>query len=76
MLTNFYQAAFGLLANGSITDPNSALIHPGKKYTHTQIVGGVIFDVTVIVILLGVMFYIGYREYGSPTTWFRRRTAG
>lgn len=78
MLAQLYASALNLvIAGSSITDPQSPLLKPTEgpyKYTTTQIVGGLIFDITVSVIMLSWLFYVGYRTYGPPATWFRRRT--
>jgi hypothetical protein len=55
-----------VVAGGSILSKNSVLFHPKFKYSHEQIVGGVIFDATVTVLLLGAMFYAAYRYWGPP----------
>ena len=56
-----------VVAGGSITSPNSVLEHPNFKYSHHQIVGGVIFDAVVTVSLLAAMFYAAYRYWGPPS---------
>src|SRR5919201_2635280 len=55
-----------VVAGGSILSKNSVLFHPKFKYSHEQIVGGVIFDAAVTVLLLGAMFYAAYRYWGPP----------
>ena len=76
MLTQMYAAAINLVASGSITGKDSVLFDKKpKSYTHGQIVGGLIFDITVSVILLSWLFYVCYRTYGPPSNWFRRQTA-
>lgn len=54
------------VAGGSILSPNSALFHPNFKYSHHQLVGGVIFDAIVTTLLLAGMFYCAYRNWGPP----------
>jgi len=54
------------VAGGSITSPNSALFHPNFKYSHHQVVSGVIFDSIVTVSLLAAMFYAAYKYWGPP----------
>jgi hypothetical protein len=76
VLTQTFAAAINLVASGSITGKDTVLFDKSPpKYTHGQIVGGLIFDITVSVILLSWLFYVSYRTYGPPTAWFRRRTA-
>ena len=76
MLTQMYAAAINLVASGSIEGKDSALFKAKPpKYTHGQIVGGLIFDITVSVLLLSWLFYVCYRTYGPPTEWFRRQAA-
>lgn len=76
MLTQTFGAAINLVASGSIEGKNSVLFQPKPpKYTHTQIVGGLIFDIIVSTILLSWLFYVSYRTYGPPTEWFRRRAS-
>lgn len=75
MLIQFWATAVNLLADGSIVGKDSALLGPKTKYTHTQIVGGLIFDITVSVILLSWLFYVSYRTYGTPNKWFHRRVS-
>ena len=58
-------------AGGAINDPDSALFHPKFKYTHTQIVGGLIVDITITCLLLTGMFYAAWRYWGPPS----RKTA-
>src|SRR5262249_13125264 len=67
MLTTIIAAADKLIvAGGSITSKNSALFHPAFRYSHHQIVAGVIFDAIVTTLLLGAMFYIAYLNWGPP----------
>jgi hypothetical protein len=78
MLATLYASGLNLLAQASITDPESPIVKSGSRegpyeYTHTQIVGGLIFDIIVSVLLLTWLFYVGYRNYGPPAQWFRRR---
>ena len=78
MLATLYASALNLLAQSSITDPESPIIKTGKaegpyQYSHTQIVGGLIFDIIVSLLLLAWLFYVGYRNYGPPANWFRRQ---
>ena len=56
-----------VVAGGSILSKNSVLFHPEFKYSHHQIVGGVIFDAVVTVSLLSAMFYAAYRYWGPPS---------
>ena len=56
-----------VVAGGSITSKNSVLFHPAFKYSHHQLVGGVIFDAVVTVSLLAAMFYAAYRYWGPPS---------
>lgn len=79
MLTPIFASALNLLAQSSITDPESPIVKTGKaegpyQYSTTQIVGGLIFDITVSVIMLSWLFYVAYRTYGPPGNWFHRRT--
>jgi hypothetical protein len=67
MLTTLVAAADKLVvAGGSITDKNSALFHPAFRYTHHQKVAGMIFDVTVTVLLMIGWAVISYRNWGPP----------
>lgn len=60
-------AKFVVAVNGgSIVSPNSALFHPNFKYSHHQIVIGVIFDAIVCTLLMGGMFYAAWRFWGPP----------
>ena len=74
MLTLMYTTVFNLIAGGSLTDKNSALFKPHPpKYTHTQIVWGLVFDIVVVLTLLSWLFYVAYRTYGGPGAWFHRQ---
>ena len=73
MLTQLWATTINLVASGSIRSKDSALFTPKPKhYTHTQIVGGLIFDITVSVLLLSWLFAVAYRTYGSPIAWLSR----
>ena len=75
MLTQMWATAINLLASGSITGKDSVLTSPKPKhYTHTQIVGGLIFDITVSVLLLAWLFAVAFKTYGPPNKWFARRS--
>lgn len=69
MLSTIIAAADKLVvaAGGAINDPDSALFHPTFKYSHTQIVGGLIVDITITVLLLSGMFYAAWRYWGPPS---------
>jgi hypothetical protein len=51
---------------GSIVSKNSALFNPNFKYSHHQIVVGVVFDAIVCTLLMGAMFYAAYLYWGPP----------
>jgi hypothetical protein len=54
-----------LFAKGSIYGPDSVLFtKKPPKYTHEQIVGGLIIDITATCLLLLWMAFIWYRYYG------------
>ena len=56
------------VAGGSILSNNSALLAPKPpKYTHHEIVRGLAFDITVTTILLSLMFYCAYLNWGPPS---------
>jgi len=70
MLSTIVAAANQLVvaAGGAIDDPDSALFAPKSfKYTHTQIVGGLIVDIAIEVALLTALFYAAYRYWGPPS---------
>lgn len=54
-----------LIAVDSLTDKASVINKP-FTYTDTQKVGGLIFDVAVTLILVGLALLIAYRNFGSP----------
>ena len=55
------------VAGGSILSNNSALLAPKPpKYTHHEIVRGLAFDITVSTILISLMFYCAYLNWGPP----------
>jgi len=69
MLSTIVAAAGKLVvaAGGAIDDPDSALFAPKTfKYTHTQIVGGLIVDIAIEVVLLSLLFYAAWRYWGPP----------
>jgi hypothetical protein len=70
MLSTIIAAAnqFVVAKGGAIDDPDSALFAPKSfKYTHTQIVGGLIVDITITVVLLSLLFYAAWRYWGPPS---------
>ena len=64
-MSNLLLAAATRVAGRSIYDINFAntMKHP-PKYTHEQIVGGLIIDITATVLLLLWMVFVWYRYYG------------
>ena len=55
------------LAGGSILSKDSALLAPKPpKYTHHEIVRGLAFDIVVSTILVILMFYCAYLNWGPP----------
>jgi hypothetical protein len=60
-----------LIAVDSLTDKASVINKP-FTYTDTQKVGGLIFDIAVTLILVGLALLIAYRNFGPPA---RRATS-
>jgi high-affinity nickel permease len=54
-----------ILAADSLTDKGSIINQP-YTYTHTQKVGGLIYTITVTVILVSIALLIAYRNFGPP----------
>ena len=55
------------VAGGSILSKDSVLLAPKPpKYTHHEIVRGLAFDITVSAIIIGLMFYCAYLNWGPP----------
>ena len=55
------------VAGGSILSKDSALLAPKPpKYSHHQIVAGLTFDIIVSTIVIGLMFYCAYLNWGPP----------
>jgi hypothetical protein len=55
------------VAGGSILSKNSVLLSKNPpKYTHHEIVRGLAFDITVSAIVIGLMFYCAYLNWGPP----------
>jgi hypothetical protein len=55
------------VAGGSILSKDSALLAPAPpKYTHHMIVRGLAFDIVVSTIVIGLMFYCAYLNWGPP----------
>jgi hypothetical protein len=69
MLSTIIAAAnFVVAKGGAIDDPDSALFAPKTfKYTHTQIVGGLIVDIVIEVLLLAALGYAAWRYWGPPS---------
>jgi hypothetical protein len=55
------------VAGGSILSKDSVLLSPKPPhYTHHEIVRGLAFDITVSTIVIGLMFYCAYLNWGPP----------